>query len=44
MNTKKIIQVVWKNKSNGQKLVTVPKDSDITEGEYVEIKRANKND
>lgn len=33
----KIIMKVWKNKSNGQKLVTIPKDSKIDEGDYVEI-------
>ena len=36
---KKIIQKVWKNKSNNQKLITIPKDSGIKEGDYVEIKK-----
>lgn len=27
------------NKANGQKTVTIPKDSDIKEGDYVEVKR-----
>lgn len=36
---KKIIQKVWKNKSNKQKLVTIPKDCGIKEGDYVEIKK-----
>jgi len=34
-----LIQKVWKNKGNGQKLVTIPKDSKIKEGDYVEIKK-----
>lgn len=36
---KKIIMRVWKNKFNNQKLVTIPKDSKIKEGDYVEIKK-----
>lgn len=36
---KKIIMKVWKNKFNKQKLVTIPKDCEINEGDYVEIKR-----
>ena len=35
----KIIQKVWKNKSANQKLVTIPKESEINEGDYVEIKK-----
>lgn len=35
----KIIQKVWRNKSNNQKLVTIPKESKINEGDYVEIVR-----
>jgi len=35
----KIIKKVWKNKSNQQKLVTIPKDCDIEEGDYVEINK-----
>ena len=34
---KRIIQKVWLNRLNGQKLVTVPKDCEIKEGDYVEI-------
>jgi len=34
---KKIIQKVWKNKGANQKLVTIPKDSDIQDGDYVLI-------
>ncbi len=36
---KMIIQKVWKNKGNNQKLITIPKDCDIKEGDYVEIKK-----
>lgn len=32
---------VWKNKSNGQKLLTIPKDSDIEDGDYVWIEKAD---
>jgi len=34
---KQIIMKVWKNKGNNQKLVTIPKDCDIEEGDYVEL-------
>ena len=33
----KIIRKVWKNKGNNQLLVTVPKHSDIKEGDIVEL-------
>ena len=36
---KKIIMKVWINKGNNQKLVTIPKNCDIHEGNYVEIKK-----
>ena len=36
---KRVIMKVWKNKLKNQKLVTVPKDCDIIEGDYVEIKK-----
>lgn len=36
---KKIIMKVWKNKIINQKLITIPKDCDIQEGDYVEIKK-----
>lgn len=36
---KKIIMKVWKNKSRNQKLITIPKDCDIEEGDYVEIRK-----
>ena len=35
----KIIMKVWKNKKNQQKLVTVPKECGINEGDYVEIEK-----
>lgn len=34
-----IIRKVWKNQANNQKLVTIPKDKDIEEGDYVKIKK-----
>ena len=36
---KKIIMKVWKNKAKNQKLITIPKDCGIEEGDYVEIKK-----
>ncbi len=39
---KKIIQKVWKNKTNNQKCVTVPKASDIEKGDYVYIEKVKK--
>ena len=36
---KKIIMKVWKNKIKDQKLITIPKDCNIKEGDYVEIKK-----
>jgi len=39
MKGEKIIQKVWKNKKNNQKLVTIPKESEIKEGDYIEIKK-----
>lgn len=35
----RIKRKVWVNKSNGQKLVTVPKDSDIDKGDFVWIEK-----
>lgn len=32
-----IVRRVWRNKANGQLLVTVPKDSEIEEGDYVKL-------
>jgi len=39
MVKKKTIMKVWENKGNKQLLVTIPKDSGIKKGDYVEIKR-----
>lgn len=39
MEQKKLIQKVWKNKGNKQKLVTIPKESEIVDGDYVEVKK-----
>ena len=36
---KKIIMKFWKNKAKNQKLITIPKDCDIQEGDYVEVKK-----
>jgi len=36
---KKLIMRVWKNKTNNQKLITIPKDSGIEEGDYVKIEK-----
>ncbi len=35
-----LIKKVWLNKANGQKLVTIPKDSIIKEGDHVSIVKA----
>lgn len=32
-----IVVKVFKNKANGQKLITVPKSSDIIDGDYVKL-------
>ena len=34
---KKIIMKVWKNTIKNQKLITIPKECNIQEGDYVEI-------
>ena len=34
-------KVVWKNKSNGQLCVTIPKNAGIKEGQVVDIKKEN---
>jgi len=39
MVKKVLIKKVWMNKTNGQKLVTIPKDSDIVEGDNVKIEK-----
>lgn len=33
----KVIQKVWKNNGANQKFVTILKDSDIEEGDYIQI-------
>ena len=35
----RIIQKVWVNKANGQKLITIPADSNISEGDFVEVNK-----
>lgn len=40
----KIIQKVWINKNNKQKLVTIPKKSKIKNGDYVEIRKVYNED
>lgn len=35
----RVIQKVWKNRIANQKLVTIPKTSEIKEGDFVEIKK-----
>lgn len=41
MNEKKkiIIRKVWKAKSTNQLLITIPKDSEIEEGDYIKIEK-----
>jgi len=34
-----LIRKVWRNKYNGQKAVTIPKSSDIVNGDYVEVRK-----
>ena len=35
----RIVQKVYQNKTNKQKCVTIPKDSKINAGDFVEIKK-----
>jgi len=35
----RVIRKVWLHKATGQKIVTIPKDSKIKDGDYVEIKK-----
>ena len=35
----RIIMKVWKNKLRNQKLITIPKDCEVEEGDYVEVKK-----
>jgi len=39
-----MIRKVWKNKANKQKLVTIPANSDIEEGDYVKIVKVEDED
>ena len=39
MKSKRVIMKVWKNRIKNQKLITIPKDCDIEEGDYVEVKK-----
>ena len=39
MKDKNIIVKVFINQSNGQKLVTIPKDSGIDDGDFVRIEK-----
>lgn len=39
MNEDKVVCKVYKNKTSKQKLVTIPRDSDIEDGEYVVVKK-----
>lgn len=39
---KTIIKKVYINKESKQKLITIPKDSDIEEGDYVQIYKIKK--
>ena len=36
---KRIIRRVWENKGTKQLLITIPKDSKIREGDYVEVNK-----
>ena len=38
-NGMRIIRKVWLHKSTNQKYVSIPKESDIEPGDYVEIKK-----
>lgn len=39
MKTPKIIRRVYENKANKQKLITIPKHSDIKTNDYVQVKK-----
>lgn len=39
-----MIQKVWKQKKNNVKLVTIPKDSEVVEGDYVYIEKVKKHE
>jgi len=36
-NKDRVIRKVWLNKSTNQKIITIPKDSYIKAGDYVEV-------
>lgn len=38
----KLKRKVWKNKANNQKLITIPKDCDIEEGDHVWVEKIEK--
>ena len=39
MKNKKIIRKVWLHKATKQMLITIPKDSKIKPGDYIEVKK-----
>ena len=39
-----IVRKVWKNQSNNQLLITIPKDSDIQDGDYVKVGKVAEDD
>lgn len=39
-----IVKKVWENQANGQKLLTIPKESDIESGDYVKIEKVENQD
>lgn len=39
-----IVRKVWKNRSNDQLLITIPKDFDIQEGDYVKVSKVAEDD
>lgn len=39
MELEDIIVKVWKNRSNNQKLATIPQKSNIKEGDYISIRK-----
>jgi len=42
MVNERIIVKIRENKSNGQKMVTIPSDSELKSGDYVEIVKLEK--
>lgn len=37
-----IIMKVWKSKLKNQKMITIPKDCDIQDGDYVKVEKIKK--